>query len=165
MFTVGRKQLGTVLAPRLEQRLQDLAREGEHLVEIDHGMLDGETPYIFRVEETQIPDRPFTDIVAVALPGLGGRNLAAAPLGSFPSGLVRAERVERAQDDVSDLGVLQVARLGHDDDVNTLDLQQLTDGKDFLARGKIEPYLWPPAHDRAGEDDISLGQGFLGRGI
>src|SRR5262245_44101757 len=131
MFAVGRKKLGTVLVPRFEERLQDLAREGEDLVEIDQGMLDGEAPKVFGVEETQIPDRPFTDVVAVALPCLGSRILAAASLGSLPSGLVRAERVEGAQDDVSDLGMFQVARLGHDDDVNALGLQELADGKHF----------------------------------
>jgi len=128
-------------------------------------MLDCGASKVFSVDETQIPDRPFTDVVAVALPRFRGRILALALLGGFPGCSVRAERAQRAQDDVSHLDMLQVACLGHHDDVNALSVQQLADGQHFLTRGKIQPRIRSPANDRAGKDDISLGQGFLGEGL
>ena len=74
-----------------------------------------------------------------------------ALLGGFPGCSVRAERIQWAQDDVSDLGVLEVACLGHHDDVNGLSIQQLADGQHFLTRGKNQPRIRPPANDRAGK--------------
>ena len=88
MLTIGRKKLGTVFVPCFEQRLKDLAGESEDLVKIGHTMLDGEVPNVIRVEETQVPDRPFTDVVAIALPRFRGRILALALLGRFPGRLV-----------------------------------------------------------------------------
>jgi hypothetical protein len=139
MLAVGRQKLGTVLIPCSEQRLKNRAGECEDLVKIDQAMLDGEVPKVLRVEETQIPDGPFADVVAIALPRFRGRILALALLGGFPGCFVSGERVQRAQDDVSDLGVFQVACLGHHDDINTLSIQQLADGQRFLARGKSNP--------------------------
>jgi hypothetical protein len=43
MFTVRGEELGTVLVPRLEQRLEDLAGERKDLVKIDERMLDGDS--------------------------------------------------------------------------------------------------------------------------
>ncbi|MFI5457374.1 MAG: hypothetical protein ACHRXM_18170 [Isosphaerales bacterium] len=133
-------------------------------MKINQTMLDCEVFNVLSIEETQIPDHAFTDIVAVAFPCFRGRILAHALLGGFPGCSVGAESVQRAQDDVPDLAVFQVACLRHHDDVTALSIQQLADGKHFLARGKIQPHLRPPANDRAGKDDISLRQRFLGGG-
>jgi len=51
MFTVGREELGTILIPRLERRLEDLAGEGEDLVKIDDRMLDGDASDVLGIEQ------------------------------------------------------------------------------------------------------------------
>jgi hypothetical protein len=84
MFTVRGEELGTVLVPRLEQRLEDLAGERKDLVKIDERMLDGDSADVLGVEEAQVPDGSIADVVAEAFPCLCRRVLPLALLGGVP---------------------------------------------------------------------------------
>src|SRR5690606_28450988 len=92
-------------------------------------------------------------------------GLPAGGLDRLPVGAEGGKSHARAEDDAGHFALLQVARLGQDDQVGDKDFTRLIE--EVLFREGVERALWRkglPARDRELPEEVALGEGLFGAG-
>ena len=117
-------------------------------------MLDLNAVNIFAIEYAQVPDVALPDVLAESLPGLDGWVLTATTLIFLPEPSEIRQRDMRAEDEVSDLTMFEVASLGHHDDIHHHGIDMLT--QNLRLRNGDPRQLRLPDKDRTLEDQVTL---------
>ena len=133
-------------------------------MEVHDAVLEFEAGDRRPIQDAQVPRVSVLDVVAVRPPGLRRRILIALPKEGFPCRLVVAQRQVRTGHDVADLFLLQVARLGHHDDIGLEGHASLLERLDFRSEARDLNRRRGPAHQRAVEDEVPLREPLAGTG-